>query len=268
MTDPFYRQVDERRFESLPTTAGPWSPHAQHAGPPSALLARAMAAHEHRPEMRLADVRVDILGPIPVAPLEIEVRTLRGGRSMELLEATATAKGGPVAVSRAWRIVRTCEDYPTLPHEGRDAGGAVPGPEQQVGGNWLRMAGAHEEGYLSAVQWRFVSGGPGTDGTAVAWGRQLGALVEGEDPEPWQRALVLADSGSGISLAVDPSRHAYINCDLHVALHRDLEGEWLRMSSRALATPGHGGLVHTTFADTGGEIGVGVQAMFAQAARS
>jgi hypothetical protein len=29
-------------FESLPTTAGPWSPQVQHGGPPAALLARSV----------------------------------------------------------------------------------------------------------------------------------------------------------------------------------------------------------------------------------
>ena len=113
--DPFYRTLDEDRFESTPATAGPWSPDAQHAGPPSALLARAMELHEPRENTRLADVRTDILGPIPVAPLTVSVRTLRGGRSMELLEAQAlTDDGRPAITARAWRIVRAPEDFPPL----------------------------------------------------------------------------------------------------------------------------------------------------------
>ena len=268
MHDPFYRQVDVHRFESLPTTAGPWSPSAQHAGPVAGLLARAIETHDPRPGSRLVDVRLDILGPVPVAPLDIAVCTVRGGRSMELLEATASAKGVAVAVARGWRIVRTPEDFPRLPRAGRVEGTPVPEPSRELAGNWLQLPGAHVDGYLSAVEWRFLSGGPGGDGTALAWGRQRGELVEGESPTPWQRALVLADSGGGITLAVDPRHHAYINCDLHVALHRDPASEWIRMDSRALASPGHGGLVHTHFADTEGELGVGVQAMFAQAARS
>ena len=112
--EPFYRQVDEHRFDSLPGTAGPWSAAAQHAGPPAALLARAMERHEPAPGTRLADVRLDILGPIPVAPLDLDVRVLRGGRSMQLLEATASVDGRAAAVARAWRIVRAPEDFPSL----------------------------------------------------------------------------------------------------------------------------------------------------------
>ena len=125
--ESFYLQVDEGRFESLPPTAGPWSPHAQHAGPPAALLARAMEMHGARADRRLADVRLDILGPIPLKPLSVVVEVLRGGRSMELLQATASAGGTPLAIARAWRIVRAPEDFPRL--SGRRAGPVGPVPE-------------------------------------------------------------------------------------------------------------------------------------------
>ncbi|WP_342767537.1 acyl-CoA thioesterase domain-containing protein [Calidifontibacter indicus] len=50
----------------MPATAGPWSAQSQHAGPPAALLSRAMEQHEPMPGTRLAGVRLDIPGPIPV----------------------------------------------------------------------------------------------------------------------------------------------------------------------------------------------------------
>lgn len=103
----------------------------------------------------------------------------------------------------------------------------------------------------------------GAGGTAVAWGRQLIPLLLDEEPTPWERTLVLADSGGGVTMTLDPRRHTYINCDLPVALDRDPEGEWVRMSSQALATPGHGGTVHTGLADVHGDIGTGLQTMVA-----
>lgn len=263
--ESFYRQTGDNRFESLPTTAGPWSPHAQHAGPPAALLARAMERVDGGVGSRLADVRLDILGPIPVAPLTIDVEVLRGGRSMELLQATASADGRPAAVARAWRIVRAPEDFPALAGRRSDDIGAVPDPADDL---YLHLPGAHEDGYLRAVEWRMIEGGVGTGGVTVAWGRQLLPLLADEEPTPWQRALVLADSGGGITLTVDPRRHTYINCDLHVVLDRDPAGEWIRMSSQALASPGHGGTVHTTLSDERGDLGTGLQTMVAQNARS
>lgn len=261
--EPFYRQVDENRYEATEATSGPWRADAQHAGPPSALLARAMERHDPREGMRLADVRTDILGPIPVAPLTVTVRTLRGGRSMELLEAeAATDDGRPALVARAWRILRAPADFPPLASTGDTAPSDFPEDTQRHVGTLIPGSGG--TGYTSSVEWRFVSGGVGAGGRSVVWGRQLNALVEGEDPSPWQRVLVLADSAGGITFSLDPARHRFINCDLHVALERDLDGEWLRMDAASRASGGHGGIVHDVLSDRHGRIGVGLQAMVAQ----
>lgn len=260
--DPFYRKLDEGRFESTPATAGPWSPDAQHAGPPSALLARAMELHEPRENTRLADVRTDILGPIPVAPLTVSVRTLRGGRSMELLEAQAlTDDGRPAITARAWRIVRAPEDFPPLA-ETVDV--AAEGPPEETTRIESLIPGSSTAGYSQSVEWRFVEGGVASGGAARVWGRQLTTLVDDEEPSPWQRVLVLADSGGGVTFSLDPARHRFINCDLHVALNRDLEGEWLQMDAASRASGGHGGIVHDVLSDQRGRIGVALQAMVAQ----
>lgn len=261
--EPFYRQVDENRFESTGATSGPWRADAQHAGPPSALLARAMERHAPRDGMRLADVRTDILGPVPVAPLTVTVRTLRGGRSMELLEAEATADDGrPALIARAWRIMRAPEDFPRLAADGETPPTDFPADAPRHAGTVI--PGSDTSGYARSVEWRFVSGGVGGRGEAVVWGRQLNALVDGEEPSSWQRVLVLADSGGGVTFSLDPAKHRFINCDLHVALERDLEGEWLRMEAASRAAGGHGGLVHDVLSDRQGRIGVGLQAMVAQ----
>lgn len=255
----FYRQVDSTRFESTPLTAGPWSPQAQHGGPPAALLARAIENHEPVPDTRLASVRADILGPIPVAPLDIEVTTVRAGRSMWLVEATASALGKPVITARGWRLTRSPADFPTMP--GTRAEVAPTPPPASCTAPTKRIPHAHMDGYLSVIEWRYAHHG---QGVAHAWGRQTVPLVDSEDPTPWQRTLVLADSGGGISYSLNPAEHLFINCDLYVALDRDLDGEWLLMKSESLAQPGGGGLVRTVFADERGEIGMGLQTMVAQ----
>lgn len=264
--DAFYRELGDGRYESTPMTAGPWSPEHQHAGPPAALLAREMLAVDPKEGQRLADVRIDILGPIPVAPVQITTEVLRSGRSMELVSATLIAGDRPAALARAWRIARAPEDFPHIlgrrsPEPPAPQPDEVQPPDPSAGGT---IPGAHTAGYGTAIEWRFAEGGPGTRAPAVVWGRQRNALVEGEEPTGWQRALVLADSGGGVSLPVDPMQHRFINCDLHVVLDREPEGEWIRMSSQSLATPGEGGVVHTELADVRGDIGYGLQTMVAQ----
>lgn len=263
--EAFYRQLDDGRFESSPRTAGPWSPDFQHAGPPSALLARQMLAVDPREGQRLADFRVDILGPVPVAELTITTEVVRSGRTMELVSATASAADRPVLLARAWRILSAPADYPEVP--GRRVPGdpeVLPEDAPQQEGTLSTIPHAHTGGYTSAIEWRFLEGGGNTRAPALVWGRQRNALLDGEEPTGWQRALVLADSGGGVSLPVDPRAHRFVNCDLHVVLDREPAGEWVRLSSQSVATPGHGGLVHTELADVQGPIGYGLQTMVAQ----
>ncbi|MEA2378425.1 MAG: hypothetical protein QOD13_2332, partial [Thermoleophilaceae bacterium] len=58
MTGPFY-SLDGERFIPSELTRGPWDPGAQHAGPPSALLARALERCEPRDGMRIGRITVE-----------------------------------------------------------------------------------------------------------------------------------------------------------------------------------------------------------------
>ena len=69
-------------------TRRPWSPDHQHAGPPSALLAHAIEAAAGIEGGQVARIALDVLRPVPLAPLTVAVRHLRPGRNVEQLEAT------------------------------------------------------------------------------------------------------------------------------------------------------------------------------------
>ncbi|MGH3457390.1 thioesterase family protein [Aeromicrobium sp.] len=257
--EPFYEQLDETTFASSELTAGPWGPDSQHAGPPSALLARAIERFEPREGHRLGRVSVDILGPVPIAPLQIEVERLRPGRRLELFEARAETNDRTVLVARAWRLACTPADFPSRPE--RVAGDVIPHdlPDPRPTGlHWV-----HEDGYMAAIEFRYQQGSFDETGPAVAWARQTVALVDDEEPTPWQRALVLADSGSGISLALDPTRYPAINCDLSVALHREPGNEWIGLDAVTTINAGSGALTTTTMLDHDGPIGIATQTLLA-----
>lgn len=255
MSDAFYQQVDEGRFESSALTAGPWSAESQHAGPPSALLVRALEGFEPTPEMRLARLSVDVLGPVPLAPLDIEVRTVRPGRSVELLEATASVGGRPALVARGWRMRRTPEDFPTV-------GAHVAPPVAATRERGPMMSYAHQDGYLSVVDFSFESGGGDELGPAEAWGRSRIDLVAGERMTGWQHTVVVTDSASGVAMGSDPLTHPAINCDLLVSLHREPEPGWVHLSSETIGGPGHGVLTDTLLSDDRGRIGRCVQNLY------
>lgn len=256
MADAFYEQVGENRFESSPLTAGPWSPDAQHAGPPSALLVRAMERTDPSPRVRLARVSVDVLGAVPVGPLDVDVRTVRPGRSVELLEATASVDGRPALVARGWRMRTTPEDFPVVgEHEG-------PTPPDGPRERGPVMPFAHSDGYLSVVDFSFVSGSGDALGPAAAWGRSRIDLVAGETMTGWQHTVLVTDSASGISLSSDPLTFPAINCDLMVSLHREPAVDWVHLDAETIGGPGGGVLTDTALADDHGRIGRSVQNLY------
>lgn len=231
-------------------TIGPWDPRFQHGGPPSALLGRAIERCEPRDDTVVARVTVEILGAVPVGELELTARVARPGRSVELVEAVLSAQGREVAVARAWRVRRTegvavasrAAAPPPLPDE------AQTGPVEGWG-----------DGYLSAVEWRLVSGHWLEPGPATVWARLREPVVPDEEPSGLQRVLAVADSGNGLSSELDLRTWHFINPELTVHLHRRPVGEWVCVD--AVTTVGETGLATTRLSDLDGPVGVGAQSL-------
>ena len=71
-------------------------------------------------------------------------------------------------------------------------------------------------------------------------------LVAGETPTALQRTLVAADSGNGVSAALDWRSFVFINCDLSVHLARPAEGEWIGLDAVTVPLPSGIGLTDTS----------------------
>ncbi|WP_019631940.1 thioesterase family protein [Actinomadura atramentaria] len=251
----FYEPLGGGRFRSTPATAGPWSPETQHAGPVAALLGRAFERHEPAPGLRVARITVEIFAPVPVADLSVAVRTVRPGRRVQFLDGELTHDGRTVVRASAWRVAAAPDGLEPL----RNAPAPPPLPASAT--PLTTWPGAHVGGYLSAMEWRFVHGSFDKLGPAAAWGRATVPLVADEQDSPLVRALVVADTGSGIAGEIDLASHLVINTDLTVALHRDPVGEWIFMDGAMHADPGGGGLVETVLGDASGRVGRGLQTM-------
>lgn len=250
----FYEQLDDRLFRSTRWTTGPWGPDAQHAGPPSALMARAIESAA--PEgAHVARVTCEILRPVPIADLVVDAALRRPGRSVSLLEASLTAAGKEVMRASAWAIRTADLDVP------HDAAPDThpPAPPDDVPNLFEDRA---EVDYIAAMEWRFVRGSFFELGPATAWLRMKMPLVGGEDPTPLQRVLAAADSSSGISGALDFSKWVYVNPDLTVHLHRALEGEWVCLEAATTPERTGVGLTAATLYDTRGPIGRSAQSLF------
>ena len=76
--DAIFR-VDGNDVVTSPYAAGPWDPSMQHGSPPAALVVWAAERIPTPVPMRVARVTVDLMRPVPVAPLTIESEVVREG---------------------------------------------------------------------------------------------------------------------------------------------------------------------------------------------
>jgi acyl-Coa thioesterase superfamily protein/acyl-CoA thioesterase superfamily protein len=253
----FYEPAGPGTFFATPATAGPWSAQAQHGGPPSALVAREFERYQSDEGQRLARVTVDILRPVPLGMLEVRTRMVRPGRRVALLEAVLEAGGREVLHARGWRIALSGGAVPARP----STAAPPPIPAEQLLPTFARE---DPEGYMRAIDWRFLDGGFQVHGPGRAWTRPLIPLLAGEQASPMCRALLVADSGSGVSMTLDPAEFLSINVDLTVILSRDPVGEWLLLDSATTIGEQGTGLAETTLSDTGGPCGRGLQTLLVE----
>jgi hypothetical protein len=258
VSDAFYLPTgDPDRFVATPHTEGPWSAGLQHAGPPCALIARAVerVASSVSGSAQVARMTVEILGAVPVAELTVRAAVTRPGRSVERVEAELLADDRPVLRARAWRIRSTPIELPA------DAVAIPQPPPPRPAAASAFADPLWRAGYLRAIEWRFVEGHFERRGPAVVWARQRVPLVAGEEPRPLQRLVVLADSGNGLSRLLDMQGWWFINTELTVHLHRQPAGEWICVKARTTLDEHGSGLAETTLYDETSRVGRGAQAL-------
>jgi hypothetical protein len=248
----FYER-DGDAFVPSELTRGPWDPGAQHAGPPSALLGRAVEAEG----TLIGRMTIEVLRQVPLAPLAVTSGVIRPGRNVELLEAALYEAGGgdrpPIARATAWRL-RTADGVAAL-----DSGPPPPGPE--AGGERPFFPTGQDVGYHTAMDYRFVDGGFIEPGPARVWLRMRQPLVAGEPVSPLARVLVAADSGNGVSAALDYRRHLFINTELSVHLVREPAGEWVLLDAITYVGPHGVGLSESVLYDETGRLGSAAQTL-------
>jgi hypothetical protein len=249
-----YMRLAEGRYAASEHTQGPWDPGTQHMGPVTALIVHELARTAPRPGLEPSRLVVDVFAPVPVAELTIATDVVRDGKRVQCLSASVSSGGREYARASAWRIREAAT--PATPVPGPPA--PVPPRSAQHAGSWLGSG----FGYGKALDWRFVTGGPMEIGPATVWGRLTVPLVEGEEMTPLERLAVFADSGNGVSFAVDFTTHVFVNVDLTISLFRAPEGEWICMDAETVIGPSGRGLTRSTLYDETGEVGTATQTLF------
>ncbi len=257
----FYRRLDSpsdptddhrETLESLPSTAGPWTPEAQHGGPPAALLARAVERLPAAAGTRIGRFTMELLGPVPVGPVALTAGFLRPGRSVQLASAELhdVARDRVAAAARVWL-------FPDSAGPGGPAARLDHGPGD--GEDRARPAHWHG-GYLDAIEWRWISGGLEVPGSGTVWMRPP-ALVEGEPTSPVQRLLACIDSASGVSAALDVREWGFLNTELTVHVLREPVGEWVCLDAETTVGDGSVGVATSAAYDERGLVARSSQAL-------
>ena len=267
MGECFYER-DGDRYLSSELTRGPWDADSQHAGPPAALIGREIERlgggriSADGPPAQVGRITYEILRAVPIAPLTVSAGVVRPGRSVELVEATLSSDQDTLIRATAWRL-RTAEvDFAEA--DGRPE--PPPGPDRGDPGEFFHTG--YEVGYHTAMEYRFVRGAFMEAGPATVWMRPRVPLVEGEEVTPLQRVLVAADSGNGVSAALDWRRYLFINVDLSVHLHRMPRGEWVCLDAVTLPERNGVGLADTRLYDERGPIGRASQTLLVDERRA
>jgi hypothetical protein len=253
MPDAFFHR-DRHLYVPTELTRGPWSPQAQHGGPPAALLATEMERTDAPERAMIVRASFELLKPVPIAPLTISTRVLSAGRSVQLIGGVLSAGGEEILLGRAVRIRLT-----ELSFEEQQLPARPPGPEQGKPSSFFPTG--QEVGYHTAMEGSFVRGGFLEKGPAIAWLRMRHPLVAGEPVAPLARVLIAADSGNGVSSVLDYRRFIFVNTDLTVNLHRYPEGQWVCLEAESIVSRQGVGLAASMLHDLRGPIGRASQSL-------
>jgi len=244
----YFERLGPHGFKPTHHASGAWRSDEQHFSPLGGLLVHAIErarAAEQRPELVLGRVSFDILGKIDLDEFEIQVETLRPGRTIELVEATAVIGQRPAVRARAWFLAG--QDTSAV------AGGAdEPLPDADAAQRSAETA-VWSGGYIDSLDWRNV--GTPVPGRATTWISTSVGLVQGEPVSPLASYIALVDTANGLSPRQDPREWMFPNVDLTIHLHRQPEGRWAGLDTSVVFGSGGQGITSTTLHDVRGPIG-------------
>lgn len=251
----YFTRIEPNRFRPSPVVGGAWNTAEQHVAPALGLLCHVV--ERDRDERRgrpvdggpvVARLCWDILGTLPIEDVETDVRVVRPGRTVELVEATLSHAGRPALTLRAWLL------------QGRDtasvAGTDLPSmpaplemPEWSPASQWAGPFVAS-----ATVRRRLWSPGRGQ-----VWVRTAHPLVADEVVAPVSRFAGLLDISNGMAVRADPSEVAFPNLDLTAHLFREPAGDWLGFDTTVTFGPGGVGLTSSVLHDEQGPFGTSQQ---------
>ncbi len=247
MTDAYYEPLGGGRYRPTEHVQGAWRADEQHMAPVGGLLVHAIETHAPREDLQPARVTFDILGVIPLRDSLVEVRTLRPGRTIELVEATLSVDGRAAVRATAWRLQRA--DTAAVQGGSVDGAPPMPAPDTLTESTGLSAWGG---GFIASLSSRRSA--DSVPGRARSWVRSDITLL----PEPVSATASFArlvDTANGLNARVDPQEWMFPNVDLTIHLFREPVGEWVGIDGHQVHGATGVGLTSSTLHDVLGPVG-------------
>ena len=251
--DAIYR-IDGNRVVTSPDAAGPWDSSMQHGSAPAALVVWAAEAIPAPQPMGIARVTIDLMRPVPVAPLTLETEILREGRKIQLCAVRLRAENVIVVAATVLKIKTQAL---VLPPDAINPAVELPGPDQSR----EEEPSFSTSPFVAGISMRAARGRFGVPGPGAIWYRVDRPLVEGSSVSQVMRAVVAADFCNGTSAALDFRQWIFLNADLTVSMTREPVGEWILLDAESWIGPDGAGLAMARLADSRGYFGRSVQSL-------
>lgn len=229
MIDAYFDAVDDG-LRPDPWARAPWAADMLHGRLIGGLAARAIEAEAVEPAWRVARLTVDLFRPSAMEPVTVEVRPVRTGRRLRVVDATVRCDGHEVARVTAV-ILPESEEPPgnvwaPEPEPWPDPDQLPPPPRADDDADDADGDSAGDARSPEAWIVREVAGGFGTAERSRLWTNDTAQLVAGEPMSPLVRAAVSGDLACPIANSSDQGIH-FINADYTMLLARYPVGPWI-----------------------------------------
>jgi hypothetical protein len=253
----FYSR-DGEHYVASASTAGPWDTKLQHGSPVAALLATRIEQIAARSDMRVSQIALDFLGPVPVGSLDVKVDAVRPGKKIALWSSSISGASGRTAARlSAWLLAVAADRNPAVRIDD-----SIPKIPETPTITFFRTV--PHFGHGDAMEWRMVKGSFNELGPGTIWARTRIPLVEGEAVTPLARVLLMIDSANGLSAVLDVEKYLFVPVNLTVSLERYPAGEWVGMHASTSLTNDGVGITRAHVFDERGMIGEAVQTLYVE----
>jgi hypothetical protein len=250
---PYFQRLDGRRFRATDAVGGAWDVSDQHIAPALGLLVHAVERDRDRrrtDRLWVGRLSYDILGTVPVDVVDIDVRVVRPGRTIELVEVSMSHDGRAVVLLRAWLVRRGDNE--------RVAGTPLARMRPPIELPRWDPTGVWPGGFIDSVEVRRDQDEPGR---ACIWVRAETSLLDDEPVSDFARFAGLLDIANGMTVRADPRQVAFPNVDLTAHFFEEPRGEWVGFDTSVSFGATGLGLTSSVIHDEHGPVGTLAQCL-------